>query len=95
MCSRYKQAFVWWALPGGYFGVGWIRDLWRIPEYVRDANDDPGFVRQLKDRMRMYERPAFSVSPGGWQPSSSSPSYIIYTMIYCTILGGRGGVKVK
>ena len=36
--GRDKQALVWWCLPGGYFGLGWVRDLWRIPEYVREAN---------------------------------------------------------
>ena len=36
--GRDKQALVWWCLPGGYFGLGWFRDLWRIPEYVREAN---------------------------------------------------------
>ncbi len=59
---RYRQALVWWCLPGGYFGAGWIRDLWRIPEYVRDANDDPGFVKKLREKMRECEKPAWSVS---------------------------------
>ena len=29
----------------GYFGAGWFRDLWRIPEYVKDANNEAAHVR--------------------------------------------------
>ena len=50
--NRDKQAFVWWCLPGGYFGLGWIRDLWRIPEYVREANMESGWLMQQQDRGR-------------------------------------------
>eukprot|EP00095_Tigriopus_kingsejongensis_P006429 maker-scaffold469_size162558-snap-gene-0.28 protein:Tk06429 transcript:maker-scaffold469_size162558-snap-gene-0.28-mRNA-1 annotation:"uncharacterized protein LOC101741444" len=57
---RYKQAFVWWCLPGGYFGGGWFRDIWRIPEYVRDANNDPDYLKELSEKMRSYPRPPLS-----------------------------------
>jgi DnaJ family protein C protein 22 len=42
--------------------VGWIRDLWRIPEYVRDANDDTNYLKQLKAKMKERGKPPFSVS---------------------------------
>ena len=32
---------------GGYFGAGWFRDLWRIPEYVKDANNDPSYLTTI------------------------------------------------
>lgn len=57
---RYKQALVWWCLPGGYFGAGWFRDMWRIPEYVRDANDDPKYLKELAEKMRKTAKPPFS-----------------------------------
>jgi len=57
--GRFKQAFLYWCLPGGYFGGGWIRDLWRIPEYVRDANNDPGFLASLSEKMRTMSKPPF------------------------------------
>jgi hypothetical protein len=48
-------------IPGGYFGFGWFRDLWRIPEYVKDANDDPDYLRWLAEKMRDKKKPPFSV----------------------------------
>lgn len=38
--GRDRQAFVWWATLGGVFGLGWCRDLWRIPAYVHECNED-------------------------------------------------------
>ena len=37
--------------------MGWIRDLWRIPEYVRDANDDPDYLKELKIQMSRHKKP--------------------------------------
>lgn len=43
--KRDRHAFVWWSTLGGLFGLGWIRDLWRLPEYVEECNEDEdGFV---------------------------------------------------
>ena len=38
--KRDRHAFVWWSTLGGLFGLGWIRDLWRIPDYVKEAKED-------------------------------------------------------
>lgn len=46
-----------WMTFGGYFGFGWIRDIWRIPEYVRDANNDPKYLEQLATLMRKESKP--------------------------------------
>uniref|UniRef100_A0A0K2V1Q9 DnaJ homolog subfamily C member 22 n=2 Tax=Lepeophtheirus salmonis TaxID=72036 RepID=A0A0K2V1Q9_LEPSM len=46
--KRYKQSFIWFCLPGGFFGLGWIRDLWRIPTYVREANQSPDHTYETK-----------------------------------------------
>ena len=37
---RNRQAFVWWATLGGIFGLGWLRDVVRLPEYVDAANKE-------------------------------------------------------
>ena len=37
-----------------------IRDLWRLPEYVRDANDDAAHLEALADKMRDKRKPPFS-----------------------------------
>jgi len=41
--GRDKQAFLWWSTFGGCFGLGWLRDFFRIPSYVADADtaDEP------------------------------------------------------
>lgn len=54
---RDRHAFVYWMTLGGYFGCGWLRDLWRIPEYVRDCNNDPEFIAQLGGEMRRNPKP--------------------------------------
>ncbi|KAL5006112.1 hypothetical protein ScPMuIL_017270 [Solemya velum] len=56
---RDNHAFVWWCTLGGVF-LGWLRDLWRLPEYVCDANNDPRFVNEFKDRVRRLSKPSFS-----------------------------------
>lgn len=47
---RDRHAFVWWTTLGG-FGVGWLGEIFRIPRYVRDANEDPGHMKELVGRM--------------------------------------------
>jgi len=59
---RWKQAFVWWCLPGGYFGAGWFRDMWRIPEYVADYNREAAHVRKLKEEMKKEEIPPWKMA---------------------------------
>lgn len=59
---RYKQAFIWWCFPGGYFGAGWFRDIWRIPEYVKDANNDESYLNLLSDKMRDIPKPPVKIA---------------------------------
>lgn len=47
---RDRHAFVWWTTLGG-FGIGWLGEIFRIPRYVRDANEDPEYMRKLVERM--------------------------------------------
>jgi len=60
--GRDKQAFIWWCLPGGYFGLGWIRDIWRIPEYVREANKEAGWLHVQEEKMRTEEQPPWKMA---------------------------------
>lgn len=50
--ERDIQAFVYISTFGGYFGIGWLRDIYRIPTYTRDANEDPSFVDAFKQKVR-------------------------------------------
>lgn len=47
---RDRHAFVWWTTLGG-FGVGWLFEVFRIPRYVRDANEE----HPLEFRARMQQ----------------------------------------
>lgn len=59
--GRDRQAFALWISFGGYFGLGLLRDLWRIPEYVADANEDPEYMRRLVHRMKSQLKPSFGI----------------------------------
>lgn len=53
---RDRHAFLIWSTAGGYLGFGLLRDLWKIPEYVRDANDDHAYVEELKRTVRKKKK---------------------------------------
>lgn len=55
--NRDYHALVWWMFVGGYFGAGWFRDLWRIPEYVKDANEEPSYIAELAQFMKKNDKP--------------------------------------
>ncbi|GAB0100247.1 DnaJ homolog subfamily C member 22 [Sergentomyia squamirostris] len=59
---RDRHAIVWWCTLGGYFGVGWIGEIFKIPEYVRDANDDPIFVKEFNEKLKKHRKPPFTTS---------------------------------
>ncbi|KZC04778.1 PREDICTED: dnaJ homolog subfamily C member 22 [Dufourea novaeangliae] len=58
--GRDAQAFAYFSTFGGYLGLGWLRDIYRIPSYVADANEDPRFVNDFKQIVRCNRKPPFS-----------------------------------
>lgn len=60
--GRDRQAFVWWSTLGGYFGVGWLHDLFYIPAMVRDTNEDPKFLEEFFKRLQTEKKPSFSIN---------------------------------
>lgn len=57
---RDRHAFIWWCTLGGYFGVGWIFEVFNIPSYVRDANEDPKFIEEFVKKLQHYRKPPYS-----------------------------------
>lgn len=55
--GRDDHAFLTMATFGGYFSIGLIRDLWRLPEYVKDANNDSKYVVELRRQMKQHPSP--------------------------------------
>lgn len=58
--ERDLQAFIWWSTLGGYFGIGWIGEVFRIPALVREANQDTIFLEHFALKCRTQRKPAFS-----------------------------------
>ncbi|XP_042861373.1 uncharacterized protein LOC122246708 [Penaeus japonicus] len=46
---------------GGYLGFGALRDLFRIPEYVKDVNNEESYMAALATQMKKKKKPPFSV----------------------------------
>ncbi|CAG9765512.1 unnamed protein product [Ceutorhynchus assimilis] len=59
--ERDTQAFLTWSTFGGYV-MGWLSDIFKIPAYVRDCNQDPQFIEDLIEKMRRNKKPPFSTS---------------------------------
>lgn len=59
---RDRHAFVWWTTLGG-FGVGWLFEIFRIPRYVRDANDEHPL--ELKARMQQNKKVSWNIYNNG------------------------------
>jgi len=57
---RDRHAFVWWCTLGGYI-IGWLCEIFLIPEYVRAANEDPRFVTTFKAKLKANKRPPLSL----------------------------------
>lgn len=60
--GRDWQAFLWWCTLGGYAGCGWIRDIFHIPEYVADANEDKNYLSKLTEKIRRNKKVMFEFS---------------------------------
>lgn len=58
--GRDRHALVWFISFGG-LALGWFRDLWRLPEYVYESNQDVRYLNEFRTRRRFRPKPPFSV----------------------------------
>ena len=58
--GRDRQALVWFMSFGGLC-LGWLRDIWRLPEYVYESNQDTRYLNEFRSRRHHRPKPAFSV----------------------------------
>ena len=56
LLQRDSQAFLWLTTFGG-FGLGLLRELWRIPSYVDEYNAEPYHMAVLRARAQRGGRP--------------------------------------
>lgn len=57
--GRDRQAFAYWCTLGG--GFGFLRDVYRIPAYVAEANEDAEYMETLAQKMETKNKPPFSM----------------------------------
>lgn len=50
--GRDCQGLLWLTSFAGCFGIGWLRDFYRIPTYVKDANEDQHYLEYITAQMR-------------------------------------------
>ena len=56
--GRDFQGILWLTSFGGWFGIGWLRDFYKIPAYVKESNEDQGYMMQMVLIMRQRRRPS-------------------------------------
>ena len=61
---------------GGLFGIGWVRDFFKIPSYVREANEHPEFIMKMRMEMRKRKRPLI------WANRSRVIAGVFFGMLY-------------
>ncbi len=56
--SHITKAFMW-IVTGGGFGLGWLRDLFRMSAMVEECNNAPEFVAAQRARAWQKKRRSF------------------------------------
>ena len=64
--------------------AGWLRDFWRIPTYVRDANNDPEFGEQLATKFKHRKSPSIF---SNWHRLVGQILFGVFyrNLVYCAI----------
>lgn len=59
--KRDKQGFIYLITLGGFL-IGYLRDVYRLPYYVKEANQDSIFMEKLKLEQEQLKAPLFMTS---------------------------------
>lgn len=54
--GRDLHGFLWLCTLGGYFGFGWLRDVFHINEYVAEANEDKNYLKKIKEIVKKNKK---------------------------------------
>ena len=69
------QGILWLTSFSGLFGIGWLRDIYRIPSYVKEANNDSEFtVRQSFESRKKR--------PSVWSNSHRVVAQVLFGIFY-------------
>ena len=77
--GRDSQAFLWWSTLGGYVGCGWLRDVFYIPRYVADANEERSFMEKLVSQIRQHQKVMFF--PCLYSKKNKTNTWIVYIKV--------------
>ncbi|KAK0180855.1 hypothetical protein PV327_003192 [Microctonus hyperodae] len=58
--ERDAHAFICLSTIGGYFGLGWIRDFFKLSSYVDDVNNEPNYIERFKLQVKQNKKPSSS-----------------------------------
>ncbi|XP_055331823.1 dnaJ homolog subfamily C member 22-like [Paramacrobiotus metropolitanus] len=58
--GRDRHAFTWFATLGGVFGLGWLREVTRLPAYVAEANQGQEYVEKRTIKMNLTKKPPYN-----------------------------------
>ena len=59
--GRDAHAFLTWSTFGGFFGLGLVLDLFKIPGYVNDANEDARYMAKLALQKQQNDKPPYNL----------------------------------
>ena len=77
--GRDHQGLLWLTSCGG-LGIGWLRDFFKIPSYVKEANEDHTFLTMFKNRITSRLRPSI------WENVSRVVAQILLGMFYRQVI---------
>lgn len=78
--GRDRQGILWLTSFAGIFGVGWLRDMYRIPAYVREANADSEFLLEVGREMRKRKRPSV------WANVHRVVAQVLFGLLYRSLI---------
>ena len=78
--GRDHQGVLWLTSFAGIFGLGWLRDFYRIPAYVREANGDSEFVLAYRTELRRRKRPSV------WSNIHRVIAQVLFGLFYRTLV---------
>ena len=78
--GRDKQAFVLFSTLGGFL-IGLHKDLYKIPEYIKEANEDKVYMENLFKKQSKLKAPVFYTSK--FIGCVATGSFFCYLLKYC------------
>lgn len=78
--GRDHQGLLWLTSFGGLFGIGWLRDFFKIPSYVKEENEDHFFLAMLGNRIKARRRPSI------WQHLSRVMVQVVFGSFYRQVI---------